>query len=88
MKYLVYYLLIINALGLLFMLIDKRKAIKNRWRIPEATLLGIGFLGGSLGCTIGMYLFRHKTRKIPFSLGLPLMLALQTALLLILIAKV
>ena len=74
MQYLYYYLLIINAAGLLLMLIDKQKAIKNKWRIPEATLLTVGLIGGSLGCTIGMRLFRHKTKKPAFSLGLPLML--------------
>ena len=68
------YLLIINALALLLMLADKIKAKKNAWRIPEATLLTVAALGGSLGATIGMYLFRHKTRKLKFSLGLPLML--------------
>ena len=68
------YLLIINALALLLMLSDKVKARKKAWRIPEATLLTVAFFGGSLGATVGMYLFRHKTRKPKFSLGLPLML--------------
>ena len=68
------YLLIINALALLLMLTDKIRAKKNAWRIPEATLLTVAALGGSLGATIGMNLFRHKTRKLKFSLGLPLML--------------
>ena len=68
------YLLIINALSLLLMLVDKIRAKKNAWRIPEATLLTAAALGGSLGATIGMRLFRHKTRKLKFSLGLPLML--------------
>lgn len=77
MQYLYYYLFIINAAGLLLMLIDKKKAIKNKWRIPEATLLTVGLLGGSLGCTIGMRLFRHKTKKLAFSLGLPLMLCIH-----------
>ena len=68
------YLLLINALAFLLMLADKWKAKKNAWRIPEATLLTVAALGGSLGATIGMNLFRHKTRKLKFSLGLPLML--------------
>ncbi len=74
------YLLIINALGLIFMLADKLCAINYCWRIPEATLLGIGFIGGSLGCMIGMFLFRHKIRKPKFSLGLPAMVAVHTVL--------
>ena len=68
------YLLIINALALLLMLTDKIRAKKNAWRIPEAILLTVAALGGSLGATIGMNLFRHKTRKLKFSLGLPIML--------------
>ena len=75
------YLLLINALAFLLMLADKRKAKKKAWRIPESTLLTIAALGGSLGATAGMYLFRHKTRKPKFSLGLPLMLAAHAALL-------
>ena len=75
------YLLIINALALLLMLTDKIRAKKNAWRIPEAILLTVAALGGSLGATIGMNLFRHKTRKLKFSLGLPLMLIAHILLL-------
>ena len=74
------YLLIINALALLLMLADKLKAKKGAWRIPEATLIGAALLGGSIGAITGMYLFRHKTRHIKFSLGLPLILIVQLAL--------
>ena len=77
MKFILYYLLIINALGLLFMLIDKQKAKRNAWRIPEATLLTIAALGGSIGCIAGMYLFRHKTKHLKFTVGLPLLLILN-----------
>ena len=75
------YLLLINALAFLLMLADKQKARKKAWRIPEATLLTVAALGGSLGATIGMHLFRHKTRKLKFSLGLPLMLIAHILLL-------
>ena len=77
MKLLLYYLLIINAAGFLLMLVDKWKAKKNRWRIRESTLLLVAALGGSVGCLIGMYLFRHKTRHLKFTLGIPLILAAQ-----------
>ena len=77
MKLLLYYLLIINAVGLLLMLVDKRKAKKNRWRIRESTLLLVAALGGSIGSLIGMYLFRHKTLHLKFTLGIPLILAAQ-----------
>ena len=77
MKLLLYYLLIINALGFLLMLVDKWKARKNRWRVRESTLLLIAALGGSVGSLAGMYLFRHKTRHLKFTLGIPLILAAQ-----------
>lgn len=71
------YLLIINALGLLIMLADKEKAKKHLWRIPESTLLTVAALGGSIGCYAGMRLFHHKTRKPKFSVGIPVIFAVQ-----------
>lgn len=71
------YLLLINAAGFLLMLIDKRKAKKRKWRIPEKTLLTVAALGGSIGSLAGMYLFHHKTRKPKFSVGIPSILIAQ-----------
>lgn len=71
------YLLIINAAGFLLMLVDKHKAKKNLWRIPEATLMTVAALGGSVGSLIGMYTVRHKTKHPKFTLGIPLILAVQ-----------
>ena len=79
-KLLLYYLLIINAAGFLLMLVDKWKAKKNRWRIRESTLLLVAALGGSVGSLIGMYLFRHKTLHLKFTLGIPMILAVQCLL--------
>lgn len=73
------YLVLINAIGLLFMLADKHRAKKDMWRIPENTLLGIALLGGSVGCLLGMRVFRHKTRKAKFYVGIPVMIVLQAA---------
>jgi len=87
MNILIIYLIIINALGFLLMLIDKRKAIKKAFRIPEATLLGIAAIGGSLGALLGMRLFRHKTRHPRFSIGLPVMLALNILILILIMTK-
>ena len=84
MLYLYCYLFTINAAGLLLMLVDKLKSIKNKWRIPERTLFIVALLGGSLGCMMGMRLFRHKTLKIRFWLGLPLMLCAHIILLILL----
>lgn len=80
MNILIIYLLIINALSFLLMLTDKRRAVKKAWRIPEATLLGIAAIGGSLGAVVGMRLFRHKTLHLKFALGLPLLLVLHIML--------
>ena len=75
------YLTIINAAGFLLMLIDKQKARRGAWRIPEATLIWIAILGGSIGSLIGMYFFRHKTRHLKFVMGIPVILFAQLALL-------
>lgn len=78
-KLILIYLLIINALGFVLMLADKRKAQKNLWRIPEKTLFAAAILGGSIGCIAGMYWFRHKTKHWYFVLGMPLILIAQIA---------
>lgn len=80
MDFFLLYLLIINAAGLLSMLVDKCKAKKNLWRVPEATLLTIAAAGGSIGTLTGMYLFRHKTRHAKFYLGVPVIILLQIIL--------
>ena len=84
MPYLIY-LLLINALGFFLMLADKHKARKNLWRIPERVLMGTAMLGGSMGVLMGMRLFRHKTQHLKFSIGVPILLAVQIFLLIPLI---
>ena len=79
MKYLMIYLLIVNAAGFLLMLVDKFKARKKLWRIPEATLMGVAVIGGSIGSLAGMYTFRHKTKHPKFTVGIPVILVLQIA---------
>ena len=73
------YLLLINAVAFLLMLVDKIKAKKKKWRIRESTLILSAVLGGSPGALAGMYLFRHKTRHLQFTIGIPVILALQIA---------
>lgn len=80
MKFFLIYLLLINAAGFLLMLIDKWKARHNRWRIPEATLMWVAALGGSVGSLLGMYTVRHKTKHPKFTVGIPLILVVQIAL--------
>lgn len=88
MELLILYLLIINAVGFILMLVDKHKAKKNHWRIPEKTLIGVAALGGSIGSLIGMYTVRHKTKHLKFTVGIPLILALQIILACVLLMKI
>ena len=74
------YFLIINVIGFLAMAIDKWKAKNNAWRIPENTLFGITVLGGGIGTIAGMYVFRHKTKKPKFTIGMPTILVLEIIL--------
>ena len=68
------YILIMSIIGFVTMGVDKRKAIKRGWRIPERTLILIAFIGGALGSFLGMYIFRHKTKHIKFIILIPLAL--------------
>ncbi|MBQ9837931.1 MAG: DUF1294 domain-containing protein [Oscillospiraceae bacterium] len=77
MKWIYLYLLIVNAAGFVLMLIDKEKAKKKLWRIPEATLMGVAVIGGSFGALLGMQLLRHKTKHPLFYIGIPVILTLQ-----------
>lgn len=75
------YITIINLIGFLFMYIDKHRAINNKWRIKESTLISICIIGGSMGSLIGMYAFRHKTKHPKFTLGVPTIILIQLILL-------
>ena len=88
MNYFLLYLLLINAAAFALMLADKVKARKNRWRIPERTLIGSALLGGSIGALLGMYTFRHKTRHLKFTLGVPAILIAQMILTVWIISKI
>ena len=74
------YLLCINAAGFALMGIDKNRAKRHAWRIPEKTLFLCAILGGSLGTTAGMYFFHHKTKHWYFKYGMPAILILQAML--------
>ena len=80
------YLIIVNAAAFLLMLADKQKAKQGAWRIPEKTLIGAAAIGGSIGALCGMYLFRHKTKHLKFTLGIPLILAVQVIAVIFLMA--
>lgn len=76
------YAVMINLISLIMMAVDKRKAQKRAFRIPEATLFVLALIGGSLGSVIGMHLFHHKTRHWYFLYGMPVILAIQVILIL------
>lgn len=79
------FLLLINLLTYSLFYIDKKRAIKNQFRISEKTLLTFSVLGGGLGAWIGMKQFRHKTQKVTFKVGVPIGLILSAFLMLYLL---
>ena len=86
-KNIVIYLILINFIAFLSMYIDKKKAIKGKWRIKESTLLMLALVGGSIGAIIGMYAFHHKTQKPRFFLGIPIIIVLQILIVILLVVR-
>ena len=78
------YVFVINMTGFAVMGIDKKRAVRGAWRISEASLFLVAFLGGALGCTMGMRHFRHKTRHWYFKYGMPAVFAVHVFLVLFL----
>ncbi len=76
-KNIMMYLVAVNLLAFICFGVDKQKAKTHQWRISENTLLGIAVCGGSLGAICGMRLFRHKTKHLKFTIGLPIILLVQ-----------
>lgn len=74
------YLVIANCVGFAAMGIDKSKAKRGAWRIPEKTMFLLSIIGGSVGVWLGMYAFHHKTKHWYFVIGMPLILVGQIAL--------
>ena len=77
------YLVIINFVTFLVYGIDKRKAVKHKYRISEKTLIVMAIIGGSIGALIGMRAFRHKTKHIKFLIGVPFILILQVVIVIV-----
>ena len=86
-KNIIIYVLGINLIAFLAMFIDKRKAQKGKWRISEKTLLTITCMFGGIGTIAGMYIFRHKTQKLRFSIGFPVITLLEYGTLIYLLIK-
>ena len=79
-EYIMIYLIVINLIGFFLMFWDKRKAKKGSWRTPENTFVTVTLLGGGVGTIAGMYVFRHKTKKLKFTVGLPVILITEIVL--------
>ena len=75
------YLVVINVITFFLYGIDKFKAKRAKWRIPEATLIGLAVIGGSIGAWLGMVVWHHKTMHNKFKYGIPLILAIQVGML-------
>ena len=86
-EFLIIYLIVINIVGAIVNIVDKQKAKKNKWRIPEATLWTIALLGGSIGSYITMRTIRHKTQHKSFMIGFPAIISFQVAIITYLILK-
>lgn len=79
-KIVLLYLAVINVAAFVMFGLDKRRAIKDQWRIPEKTLLLVSLFGGSFGAFAGMKKFRHKTKHWQFILGVPACMLLHVGL--------
>lgn len=70
-------ILILNGITFVIYGVDKQRAIRGKWRVPERTLIGLAVFGGSIGAILGMHLFHHKTKKPKFYIGVPVIFVLQ-----------
>lgn len=86
-NFILIYFMVINFIAFFSMYVDKKRATKNEWRIKEATLISMAVIGGSIGSITGMYSFRHKTKHIKFTLGIPFIIFLQLLLIYFCILK-
>lgn len=75
----------VSLVGFVMMGVDKKRAEEHRWRIPEKTLFTAAAIGGSIGILLGMMFFRHKTKHLSFTIGIPFILAAHCILILVLL---
>ncbi len=80
--FIILYIAAVNVISFIVMGVDKRRAVKRAFRVPESTLFVLAIIGGSIGSIAGMHLFHHKTRHWYFLYGMPVILALQILLVL------
>ena len=87
LKYIILYVILINLIGFGIMALDKFKAQRGYWRTPEKTIFTVTLLGGGFGTIAGMYMFRHKTKKLSFTVGLPTILLSEIFIIIYLLIK-
>ena len=75
------YLIVINVFTFTLFSLDKKRAKSRQWRIPESTLLFLSLLGGTVGGLIAMQFFKHKTKKMKFVIGMPIILGINIMIL-------
>lgn len=81
MKTVLIYLIVVNIAAFAVMGADKNRAQRNRWRIKETSIFALGIVGGGIGLYLGMKLFRHKTKHLKFTLGIPAIIILNAIML-------
>ena len=86
-KNIIIYVLAINIIAFLAMWIDKKRAENGEWRISENGLFTLVLLGGGIGGIAGMYVFRHKTKKLKFTIGFPTILISEIVLIIYCLIK-
>lgn len=84
LKFLIAYIVMVNVGGFFLCYLDKRRAIRHQWRIPEIRFFILSFLGGGPGILAAMYKFRHKTKHIKFTVGIPAIIAVECAVIIFL----
>lgn len=86
-NYIIAYLIIINLISFILFTLDKKRSISKKWRIPESTLIFVSLMGGSAGSLLGMKLFKHKTKKLKFTILVPISLIINILLVILYIKK-
>ena len=86
MEKILYYLLLINIISFIVAITDKKRAVKQSWRISESFLMLLSFLGGGVGLLLGLLLCNHKTRKIKFMVGVPIIILIEVIVLAVIIS--
>lgn len=87
-KFVLAYLIIVNIVAFALYGADKKRAEKHQWRIKESVLIGIAAIGGSIGAIVGMQTYRHKTKHLKFTIGVPMILGLQMFVVLAIVSQI